>query len=292
VTHLRKQVLEELERRNYSQATARAYVGAIRRFAEYFHRSPAVLGPEQIRQYHLHLSQERKLMPKGIRTQMSALRFLYFKTLHRNFRRDDLVLPKAPRQPLPVVLSREEVALLIESTANLRHRTILMTLYSTGMRRSEMCGLRPEDIDTQRMVLHILHGKGGRKRDVPLSPTLLEQLRIYYRSVRRKNGWLFPSNQTHRSDCPIDPKTIWHAVHTATQRAGITKPVHPHTLRHSFATHLLEAGADLCTLQSLLGHVEVRDTAWYVHLSTRHLKTVANPLDTLASIATADPETK
>lgn len=292
MTHIRKQVLEELERRNYSQATARAYVGAIRRFAEYFHRSPEFLGPEQIRQYHLHLSRERKLAPKGIRTQMSALRFLYFKTLHRNFRRDDLVLPKTPRQQLPVVLSREEVARLIDSAANLRHRTVLMTLYSTGMRRSELCGLRPQDIDSRRMVLHIVHAKGGKKRDVPLSPALLEQLRTYYRSVKRKNGWLFPSNQTHRSDCSIDAKTIWHAVRTAARRAGITEPVHPHTLRHSFATHLLEAGADLCTLQALLGHATVRDTALYVHLSTRHLKTVANPLDTLTSTVTGEPETK
>jgi integrase len=165
------------------------------------------------------------------RPPSSALRFLYFKTLHRNFRRDDLVLPKAPRQELPVVLSREEAARLIESAANPRHRTILTTLYATGMRRSELCGLRPEDIDAQRMVLHILHGKGGRKRDVPLSPALLE-LRTYYRSVKHKNGWLFPNNQSHRNDCPIDAKTIWHAVRTATSRAAITKPIHPYTLRH------------------------------------------------------------
>jgi site-specific recombinase XerD len=136
----------------------------------------------------LHLSQERKLMPKGIRMQMSALRFLYFKTLHRNFRRDDLVLPKAPRQELPVVLSREEVARLIESAANLRHRTILMTLYATGMRRSELCGLRPEDIDAQRMVLHILHGKGGRKRDVPLNLKSEVELYLAHKSLRQKGS--------------------------------------------------------------------------------------------------------
>ena len=285
MTHLRKRVLEELERRNYSQATARAYVGAIRRFAEYFHRSPEQLGPEHIRQYQLHLVQERKLMPKGIRMQMSALRFLYFKTLRRDYRRDDLPLPKTLRQQLPTVLSREEVAKLIDSASNLRHRTILMTLYATGMRRAELCRLRVEDVDKQRMVIHILQGKGGKNRDVPLSPKLLDQLRIYYRSLKHKTGWLFPSIQARRTDQPMTCKTIWHACRDATRRAGISKAVHPHTLRHSYATHLLEAGADLCTLQALLGHAEVRDTALYVHLSTRHLTTVANPLDTLPSPA-------
>ena len=283
MTRLRKRVLEELERRNYSQATARTYVGAIRRFAEFFHRSPEQLGPEHVRQYQLHLVQVRKLLPKGIRTQMSALRFLYCKTLRRNYRRDDLPLPRTLRQQLPTVLSREEVARLIDSAANLRHRTILMTLYSTGMRRSELCRLRTEDIDNQRMVVHIRQGKGGKNRDVPLSPKLLDQLRIYYRSLKSKTGWLFPSIQARRLDQPITSKTIWHACSEATRRAGITKPVHPHTLRHSYATHLLEAGADLCTLQALLGHAEVRDTALYVHLSTRHLTAVANPLDTLPS---------
>jgi integrase/recombinase XerD len=292
VTQLRKKVLDELERRNYSQATARAYVGAIRRFAEYFHRSPDQLGLEHVREYQLHLVQERKLRPRTVMIQMAALRFLFLRTLKRRFSRDDLPLPKAPRQ-LPTILSCEEVAKLIDSAANPRHRTILMTLYSTGVRRSELCRLRPEDIDKERMVIHIRQGKGGRDRDVPLSPKLLEQLRMHYRSLKRKSGWLFPSIQTNRRDQPITSKTIWHACREATRRAGINKPVHPHTLRHSFATHLLEAGADLCTIQVLLGHAEVRDTALYLHLSTRHLRAVANPLDTLPPAppsSTQEPE--
>ncbi len=281
VTQLRKRVLEELERRNYSQATARAYVGAIRRFAEHFHRSPEKLGVEHIRQYQLHLVQERKLQPRTVMIQMAALRFLFLKTLKRRYSRDDLPLPKTPRRQLPTVLSREEVARLIESTSNLRHRTILMTLYATGVRRAELCRLKPENIDSQRMVIHIIQGKGGKNRDVPLSPKLLDQLRTYYRSMKCKNGWLFPSLQIRRRDQPITSKAVWHACREATRRAGITKPVHPHTLRHSLATHLLEAGADLCTIQAILGHSDVRDTAMYVHLSTRHLQVVANPLDSL-----------
>jgi integrase/recombinase XerD len=285
VTHLRKQVLDELERRNYSQATAQAYVSAIRRFAEYFHRSPDRLGPEHVRQYQLHLVQECKLHPKTVRVQIAALRFLFLKTLKRRYHRDDLPMPKSPRHNLPTVLSREEVAKLIDSASNTRHRAILMTLYSTGMRRAELCRLRPEDIDKQRMVIHIRQGKGGKDRDVPLSPKLLDQLRAHYRSLKRKTGWLFPSIQARRLNQPITAKAVWHACRQATRRAGITKAVHPHTLRHSYATHLLEAGADLCTIQVLLGHAEVRDTALYVHLSTRHLTAVANPLDTLPSSA-------
>jgi len=177
VTQLRKRVLEELERRNYSKATARAYVGAIQQFAEYFHRSPDKLGTEQIRQFQLHLFQERHLKPHTVLLCMSALRFLYLKVLKLPFHRDDLPLPKGLRRQVPVVLSPEEVARLIDSAANLRHRTILMTLYSTGMRRAELCQLRPEDIDKHRMVIRIRQGKGGKDREVPLSPKLLDQLR-------------------------------------------------------------------------------------------------------------------
>jgi integrase/recombinase XerD len=284
VTHLRKQVLDELERRNYSQATALAYVSAIRRFAEFFHCSPEALGPQHVRQYQLHLVQERKLRPRTVMQQMAALRFLYLKTLQRHYRRDDLPLPKTPRV-LPLVLSPDEVSRLIRSAANLRHRTILMVLYSTGMRRSELCRLRLQDIDKERMLIHIHQGKGGKDRQIPLSRKLLEQLRAYYRTLKVRNGWLFPSNQTGRADQPITTKAVWHACQLATRRAGITKPVHPHTLRHSFATHLLEAGADLPTLQVLLGHAELRDTALYLHLSTRHTSATTNPLDALGLAA-------
>ena len=231
MTQLRKMVLDELERRNYSKATAHAYISAISRFAKYFHRSPDQLGPAQVRQYQLHLVQERKLRPRTVMVQTAALRFLFLKVLKRRFSRDDLPLPRTLRRQIPVVLSRDEVARLIAAAGNLRHRTILMTLYSTGMRRSEVCHLRPEDIDKERMVIRIRQGKGGKDREVPLSPKLLDQLRIYYRSVRRRNGWLFPSLQSRRPDQPITQKAVWHACRQATRRAGISKAVHPHTLR-------------------------------------------------------------
>jgi integrase/recombinase XerD len=290
VTQLRKRTLEELERRNYSQATAVAYVGAIRRFAEHFHRSPDQLDCDHVRAYQLHLVQERKLHPHTISLQMSALRFFYRKVLKRRFSRDDLPLPKLLRRQIPIVLSPDEVTRMIDAAPNLRHRTILMTLYSTGMRRSELCHLRPDDIDKERMVVRIRQGKGGKDREVPLSPKLYEQLRTYYRSVRQRNGWLFPSVQTRRSDQPITQKAVWHACREATRRAGITKPVHPHTLRHSFATQLFENGAELPVIQTLLGHADPRDTMIYLHLATRKLRSAPNPLETLPPARTADSE--
>ena len=280
MTQLRKMTLEELERRNYSQATVRTYVDAIRRFAEHFHRSPDHLGPLEIREYQLHLYQ-RKLHPQTIRVHTAALRFFYRKVLHQRLSADDLPLPKLLRRQIPIVLSPDEVTRMIDATPNLRHRTILMTLYSTGMRRSELCHLRPEDIDKERMVVRIRQGKGGKDREVPLSPKLLEQLRTYYRSVKVRNGWMFPSLQTRRADQPITQKAVWHACREATRRAGITKAVHPHTLRHSFATHLFDSGAELPVIQTLLGHADPRDTMIYLHLATRKLREAPNPLEML-----------
>jgi site-specific recombinase XerD len=243
VTQLRKRVLEELERRNYSKATACAYVGAIRRFAEFFHRSPERLGPAQIREYQVHMV-ERGLRPRTVMIQMAALRFLFVKVLRRRYSRDDLPLPRSPKRQIPVVLSCEEVARLIECASNLRHRTILMTLYSTGMRRSELCRLRTEDIDKERMVIHIRQGKGGKDRDVPLSPKLLDQLRTYYRSLKHKTGWVFPSLQEcHRGE-PMTDKTVWHACECAARRAEITKHVHPHTLRHYAGSRTIPGAGD------------------------------------------------
>ena len=287
MTRLRKMTLDELKRRNYSQATARAYIAAIRRFASYFHRSPDQLGPVEIQEYQLHLY-ERKLHPRTIRLQTSALRFFYRKVLHQRLSADDLALPKVLHRQIPIVLSPEEVKRMIDAAPNLRHRTILMTLYSTGVRRSELCHLRPEDIDKERMVVRIRQGKGGKDREVPLSPKLLDQLRTYYRSVKVRNGWLFPSRQKGRTGEPITDKAVWHACREAARRAGITKPVHPHTLRHSFATHLFDNGAELPVIQTLLGHADPRDTMIYLHLATRKLREAPNPLETLDLASAAD----
>lgn len=288
MTHLRKRVLEEIERRNYSQATARVYVAAIRRFAEYFHRSPEKLGIEHVRQYQLHRLQQ-KIKPHSIAIEISALRFLYNKVLRRRYSREDLPLPRVHKYEIPVILSAEEVARLIDAAPNLRYRTILMTLYSTGMRRAELCCMRPEDLDKERMMLRIPHGKGDKPREVPLSQKLIGQLRTYYRSVKHRNGWMFPSRQVKRPGESITDKTVWHACRVSARRAGITKPIHPHTLRHSFATHLFDNGADLPVVQTLLGHTDPRQTMVYLHLSTRALNVAPNPLETIRLAGDEEP---
>jgi integrase/recombinase XerD len=278
VTHLRKMMLDELQRRNYAQNTVRAYISAVEEFAAYFRKRPDLLGPEHIRAYQVHMFRDRKLSPGTGEQRGAALRFFFVKTLRRPYLPDHIPFPKRPRR-LPTVLSQDEVARLIDAACNLMHRTILMTLYSTGLRRAELCALKVADIDSERMVVHVVQGKGGRDRDVLLSPKLLETLREYWRWIKPKT-YLFPGMVNNwRADVPINHKVVWVAVKEAAQRAGITKRVSPHTLRHSFATHMLEAGADLRTIQVLLGHAKLADTTVYLHLSRRHLQAVSSPLE-------------
>jgi integrase/recombinase XerD len=280
VTQLRKKMLEELQRRNYSHRTARTYVRIVSDFAEYFHQPPDKLGPEQIRQYQAHLFQAKKLAPATVSQYVSALRFLFVKTLRRHFLAEYIPFPKS-RKRLPTVLSPDEVTRLIDAACNLYHRTLLMTLYSTAVRRAELCRLKVQDIDSQRMMIRINHGKGGRDREVPLSPKLLQTLRVYFRWMR-PTTFLFPGTvKGVRADVPITPNVVWLACRQAAQRAGITKPLSPHSLRHSCASHLLEAGADLRTLQLLLGHSKLEHTLIYLHLSPKHLQAIPNPLDAL-----------
>ncbi len=277
-------------RRNYSQLTTKAYLRAVTEFAKHFDRSPDQLGPEHIRQFQAHLFSVKKLAPHTVSQQTAALRFLFVKTLKRPFMTEHIPFPRVPLQ-LPVVLSSEEVTKMIDSAANLLYRTILSTLYSTGARRAELVQLKPSDIDSERMLVHIRQGKRKRDRCVPLSPSLLDNLREYWRWMKPVT-YLFPGVvDGHRADAPMSDKTVWHACRLAAQRAGITKRVTPHTLRHSFATHLLEDGADLRAIQVLLGHADISDTAVYLHLSQRHLKAVANPLDKL-SISSSDTASK
>jgi integrase/recombinase XerD len=279
VTSLRQRVLNELQRRNYSPETTRGYIHAIKQFADYFGKSPEKLGAEEIRQFQLHLLKEKKLAPGTVEGRMSALRFLYKKTLkRRDIAYDDLVFPKVPRK-LPVVLSPDEITSIIEAAPNLMHRTILMLLYATGIRRAEAALLKVSDVDSERMVIHIQLGKGSRDRDVPMTPKLLEALRQYWRWKHPK-VYLFPSTEGHRGEeRPISDKTVWYACKEAAARAGIKKRIGPHTLRHSFATHLMEAGTDLRTIQLLMGHAHLEDTTVYLQLSQRHLRAAPNPLD-------------
>ena len=278
MTQLRQTMLEELQRRHYSDRTAKTYIRIVRDFAAYFRRPPDQLGPEQIRQYQAYLFQSKKLSPATVSQYVSALRFLLVKTLRRHFMAEHIPFPKSPRR-LPVVLSVEEVARLIDGARNLYYRTLLMTLYSTAVRRSELCRLQVSDIDSQRMMIRIHQGKGRRDREVPLSPKLLETLRLYWR-WRKPTTYLFPG-RGKRADLPISTNMVWLACRQAAQRAGIGKRLSPHSLRHSCATHLLDAGADLRTIQVWLGHSRLEHTLVYLHLSHRHLQAVPNPLDSL-----------
>jgi site-specific recombinase XerD len=273
-------MLEELQRRNYAQSTVKGYLRIVRNFAEYFHQPPDKLGPDHLRQFQAHLFQDRKLDPGTVQQYVAALRFFFVKTLKRFYLVEHIPMPKRHRK-LPEILTPDEVARLIDSASNLYHRTMLMTLYSTGMRRAEMCRLKVSDVDSKRMVIHIRQGKGGRDRDVPLSAKLLEEFRVYWRWMKPKT-YLFPGTvKNWRADVPVTTKAPWAACREVAARAGITKHVSPHTLRHSYASHLLEAGADLRTIQILLGHAKLEHTLVYLHLSHKHLTAVANPLDTI-----------
>ena len=279
MTALRQRMLEELQRRNYSPETIRSYLFAVKDFAAYFKKRPDQLGQEHLRQYQLHLLTNRKLTVETIAGRIAALKFFFVKVLRRPFRELDLVYPKRPER-LPVILSEEEVARLIECASTSYHRVILMTLYGTGLRREELCRLKVTDVDSQRMVIHVRRGKGGRDRDVPLSPRLLDILRAYW-NWKKPKTYLFPGYYAARQNKPISSHTVWYAVSEAARRAGIRKKVSPHLLRHSWATHLLERGTDLKTIQVLLGHVDLEATTIYLHLSQRHLQAVHNPIETL-----------
>jgi integrase/recombinase XerD len=279
VTHLRKIMLEELQLRNYAQNTIRHYLRAVEDFARHFNCSPDRLGPRHIREYQAELFEKRKLSANSVGQHLAALRFFYIKTLRKAWSIAETPYPKKTRR-LPTILSREEVAQLLHAARTPGERILLMTLYATGARRSELTHLKVSDIDSQRMVVHIRGGKGRKDRDVMLSAKLLTALRAHWRCYhRRSSTWLFPSN--YRKDRPIDTKTVWYACQQSAQRAGIQKGVHPHTLRHCFATHLYEAGTDLRTIQVLLGHEHLKDTLLYVHLAIQRLNATTSPLDSL-----------
>src|SRR5215467_6754216 len=267
MTNLRQRMVEELQRRNYSPSTVRGYILAVKQFADYFGKPPDRLGATHVQRFQWYLLQERKLDPGTVEMRMSALRFFFKKMLkRRDMHFDDLPFPKTPRK-LPTVLSPEEVRCMIDGTTNLMHRTLLMVLYGTGVRRTELSLLKVADIDSKRMVIHIRQGKGSRDREVPLSPKLLEALREYW-LWKKPRLYLFPSTEGQRGvDAPMSDKVVWWAVREAARRAGITRKIGPHTFRHSFATELLETGTDLRAIQLLMGHARLEDTTLYLHLS-------------------------
>jgi integrase/recombinase XerD len=238
MTPLRRRMLEELQRRNYNPDTVRGYLHAVEEFARYFGKSPERMGADEIREFQLYMIREKKLALGTVALRMGALRFLYKKTLRRrDIDIDDMPLVRAPKK-LPDVLSPEEVIRLIEAAPNLQHRTLLLLLYATGLRRAEAARLKISDIDTSLMILHVHQGKGSRDRDLPLTPKLLGALREYWRACRYKpRVYLFPSRvEPIQPERPISDKVLWNACHEAALRAGLTKRIGPHTLRHYAAS--------------------------------------------------------
>jgi site-specific recombinase XerD len=279
-------MLEDMQVRNLSLNTQRAYIDNVARFARHFRRSPADLGPEEIRAYQIYLIRERHLAPSSLEIAVCALRFLYKVTLKKPWAFDDLIpAPNKPRR-LPVVLSPDEVVRFLACVTHPEHRVILTTCYAAGLRVSEVVHLRPTDIDSRRMVIRGEQGKGQRDRYVMLSPMLLELLRDWWRA-HRPTAWLFPG---HRPDQPITSHAIREACQRVHRRSRLTKPVTPHALRHAFAVHLLEAGTDVRTIQLLLGHRSLETTARYLRIATTKVCATASPLDLLPRPVPPSPD--
>jgi site-specific recombinase XerD len=276
MTPLRERMSQDMEIRNLSRNTQLSYLQQVSSFAKYFHCSPEALGPEQIRAYQVHLTTERKLAPASLSIIASALRFLYKVTLKRDWVDTEIPLPKKPFK-LPVILSPEEVVHFLESIPSFKHRTILTTAYAAGLRISEVTRLKISDIDSQRMMLRVEQGKGQKDRYVMLSPHLLEVLRAYWKLTQPRT-WLFPGDTPAR---PISKNAVQQACQKARRICGIQKPVTAHSLRHAFATHLLEAGTDVRRIQLLMGHRSLATTARYLKVATTTVCATTSPFDLL-----------
>jgi site-specific recombinase XerD len=271
-------MLEDMQMRNFSPHTCDAYLRAVAQFALHYQRSPDQLGTEQVRAYLLHLIHDRHVASSTFNQVRCALRFLYRVTLGRDWVLDRIVCQKEEKK-LPVVLSRDEVRRLFAAAGRLKSRAILMTLYAAGLRVSELAGLKSSDIDSQRMAIRVRQGKGRKDRFVMLSPTLLATLRDYWKAYR-PGDWLFPGQEAHK---PLDRQTVHGICAAAGSRARLARRISPHTLRHTFATHLLEAGTDIRTIQALLGHCSLRTTALYTYVSLDKVAATTSPLDLLAT---------
>jgi integrase/recombinase XerD len=275
MTPLRKRMIDEMELRNFSPKTIQVYVENVARFARYFNKSPDKLGPEDVRTYLLYLVQERKNAWGTYKQALAALRYFYRWVIKGPEIVEDIRCPR-PERRLPVVLSFEEVRRFFAAIPSFRYRMILMTAYSAGLRISEVVNLQISDIDSQRMVIRIRQAKRNKDRYTILSPVLLQMLRHWWVAAR-PTSYLYPGRSGH----PVRVTSIQEACKEAQERAGIDKRVTPHTLRHSFATHLLEAGTDLRVIQELLGHASPRTTAIYTHVSAKLIAQTKSPLDLL-----------
>jgi site-specific recombinase XerD len=270
-------MIEDMQVRNLSVHTQDSYVQQVSRFARYFNKSPELLGPEQIRAYQVHLTNEKKLATGSILIAIAALRFLYKVTLKRNWSLEEVIpAPKKP-QKLPVVLSPEEVIHFLDCVTSRKHRMILTTCYAAGLRISEAVALTPPAIDSKRMVLRVEQGKGKKDRYVMLSPKLLDILREWWRAERPEH-WLFPGD---RPGWHITRSAVEQECQKAHRICKISKPITPHSMRHAFAVHLLEQGTDVRTIQLLLGHRSLATTAKYLRIATSKVCSTSSPLDLL-----------
>ena len=285
MTPLRQRMIEDMQLRNLSPDTQRSYLHQISQLARYFKKSPDMLGPPEIRSYQLHLIQEKELAPSSLLVAVSAIRFLYNVTLQRDWRLEQVVPTCRKPQALPVVMSPDEVSRFLDAVENRKHRMILTVCYAAGLRISEAVKLTPTAIDNKRMVIRVEGGKGRKDRYVMLSPVLLEMLREYWSRVRPKE-WLFPGRNPEK---PISPLVIDLACRAARRKCDIAKPVTPHSLRHAFAVHLLESGADLRTIQLLLGHRNLSTTARYLRIATCKVCSTTSPLDLLPNPVPIQP---
>jgi integrase/recombinase XerD len=282
MTLLRQRMIEDMRLRNLGPHTQRAYLQYVSQFAGHFHKSPEMLGPAEIRAFQLHLNRDRQLSASSVGVAVASLRFLYKITLQRGWNLDDVIPTSRRPQRLPVILSPQEVAGFLDAVGSLKHRVILTVCYAAGLRISEAVRLRPDAIDSQRMTIRVEQGKGQKDRYVMLSPKLLDLLRSYWR-VTRPRDWLFPGDVAGQ---PITPAAVEDVCRIVRRQGGIAKPVTPHTLRHAFAVHLLEGGADLRTIQLLLGHRSLNTTARYLRLATSKVCATASPLDALRAAST------
>ena len=274
---LRKQMEADMVLRGMSERTRESYLAAVAGLAKYYNRSPDQVSEVEVQRYLLHLIEERKLAWSSCNIAVSGLRFVYHTTLKRREAQFDIPRARAP-QKLPQILAREEIARLIELTLNAKHRAILMSAYGAGLRVSELCHLKVGDIDSARMTIRVEQGKGAKDRYTLLSPRLLRELRRYWVGERPKE-WLFSA--TRDVNQPINTSTAQKIFYAAKRRAGIGKDCGIHGLRHAFATHLLEAGVDIHTIQRLMGHGHISSTLRYFHLADKHLAATASPLDLL-----------
>jgi integrase/recombinase XerD len=279
MTPLRQRMIEDMRIRDYSEHTIAAYVSAVYRLANHYHRSPDKLGREEIRAFLVDLVEQQKVSWPYYKQVLAALRFFYRRVLDRGEVVEDVRGPR-PEKRLPVVLSVQEVARFFKAIPSLKHRTILMLAYGAGLRIGEAVRVRVADIDRQRKVLRVQQGKGKKDRYTLLSPALQEILDRYCWAARPED-LLFT---TRFQDRPITDSTVQRVCIQARKDAGIDKRISPHTLRHSFATHLLEAGTDLRVMQVLLGHASPKTTAIYTHVSTALIGRTVSPLDTLPDV--------